>query len=300
MLRLILLCICFLTSMFGNDKKAMDDIFPLYSQNVIDLGFELPKPFGISLIYSHIEQDYLINDLDASVNGSRVIDAEFTYVDYARAKSDTVQVRADLMLFPFLDLFVTAGQVEATVPLNIRLDGTTLFNQIGGDSSRCGGRLEPLECKLLGKDISFDATAQVDGYSYTLGTVFFTHFRNFIFALPIAYTWANMDKSETTRRTLVINPRIGGNIDFKEFGNLSLYVGAGYMDLDQYSNGTYTYPLENGKNIDIKYRAHQENKDKWNALVGGTLSIGKSYLFTLETGFLGSRQSVMTMFNYRF
>ena len=40
-----------------------DRILPLYAQNVLELGFELPLPFSVSLIPNSMQQDVLMKEL---------------------------------------------------------------------------------------------------------------------------------------------------------------------------------------------------------------------------------------------
>ena len=75
--------------------QKYDRALPLRAQSVIDLGYDLPRPFGISIIPVMMRQDMSQTDLDISINNGPVSSIDF--VDFATpsAESNTLQVKLD-------------------------------------------------------------------------------------------------------------------------------------------------------------------------------------------------------------
>lgn len=119
-----------------------DSPLPLFAQDVIDKGFSLPNPFGISIIYSETRQNMTISDLSAGfsgLTGGQTRPIEFVTFDNNYSHSETPQLKVDAWVFPFLNVFATVGKVNGMAHVEFELDGTTLVNNA---DIKCSGLIQ--------------------------------------------------------------------------------------------------------------------------------------------------------------
>lgn len=77
-----------------------------------------------------------------------------------------------------------------------------------------------------------------------------------------------------------------------------MYVGANYLNTELEVAGTVVTP--DGL-LEIDYTIDQENKDKWNALLGANWNINKCWSWSIEyDGFVGSRDTFITSVSFRY
>ena len=134
--------------------------FPFMAQDVIDLGFDLPNPYGVAVIPALIRQELVLEDLSIAINGSDFVDIDF--VDFGRPEVEnaTVQVKGDVWVFPFLNVYATVGALngEATIPISVV--GEDLFPDI------CNS---PLPLPACSTTYSAVATPDYHGSNISLG-----------------------------------------------------------------------------------------------------------------------------------
>ena len=93
------------------EKEIWPRALPFFAQEVLDLGFDLPKTFGIAIIPNTISQDLTLKNLKVGINDSEMVAIDFVQFGSARAHNDNLQIKADVWLFPFLNLYVTYGKM---------------------------------------------------------------------------------------------------------------------------------------------------------------------------------------------
>ena len=104
---------------------------PFLAQKVIDEGYDLPLPYGIGLVYAHMDQQQLLTDLQAGFNGDPQEPFEFVAFEKAKLISDTVSNKADVWLFPFMNVFVNVGNIDGDAPMDVVLDGNGMLERPG-------------------------------------------------------------------------------------------------------------------------------------------------------------------------
>ena len=271
-----------------------DHPLPFFGQDVIDLGFELPLPFGISVIPAAFEQDLTLSDLRIGLGGEadRPIDA--LNFDNPSVKNTALQLKFDAWLFPFMNVFATVGQVDgrATVPLS--LAGADLLPE------RCDRPVgAPAFC-----DRVFSATAKPDyeGTNWSIGTTLAMGWDRFFAVLPLVYAVSDIDILDTNVDAINISPRIGINAEMGRYGDIALFLGGTYLKAEIEVAGSISFadPTSPGEQLNLSYRLIEENKDPWNAVVGGNWQITPRWGILLEAGFGGSREDVIAGITYRF
>lgn len=273
--------------------KHWDRALPLYAQNVIDKGYSLPKPYGISIVYTDTYQYMDITGLNVGINGSQKYPIDFVSFHHNSNDSQSPQLKLDAWLFPFMNVFGSVGKISGTADLGIQFSGDDLVGQLGTD---CGGRIKPLVCRLRGKDPLYNVTAELSGNNYTVGTILATGWHDYFFTLPMSVTYADMRKNDAEGLIVNITPRIGKVFPFTASQSVALYAGATYNDSTLTLKGTYTY-----EGVGIDYTVDQSNVDKWSGLVGLNYTFNRDWYISAEYGWVKNRKhQFISTLNRRF
>lgn len=280
----------------GDDApRIWDHKLPFLAQKVLDEGYDLPLPYGVGLIYAYVDQDQLINNLQVGLNGSEIIPFEFVSFENVVSKSDSLQLRYDTWLFPFMNVYAMVGKTKGDAPLDVLLDGNGMLEHL--DVS-CGGIINNPLCNLLGgKTITLPIEATFSGKTYSVGMVLAGGWKSYFVTLPFNWTYADMDTTDSDGEIVTVSPRVGKLINLGNKGNLALFVGGNYIKSDLTVVGQVG--LEDLLTID--YVIDQENKDKWNAVIGGNWDINRNWSIAMEyNGFTGSREAYIASLTWRF
>lgn len=285
-------------------KREWPHRFPIFGQKVYDLGADLPLPWGVSVIPVWNRQEQIISDLRASINGGGVIETGFVNFEALTSETTSLQIKGDLWLFPFLNVFATVGHVKGDVaaPLSFRVGDLIEVVDPGG---LCTGLLAPSFCD---SNISATIKAKVDTTTAALGIVPAVGYENFFFTVPITYSWAFIDAIEgSPAETFLVSPRIGYTVPIRESGGrLGVYFGGTYLKSMNtiLSDFNYTIPADTpvvgGRDINIRYQVTQETRDPWNYVVGFNWNITNDMSFGLEAATGGSRDQIVSSFSKRF
>ena len=266
---------------------------PFLAQAVIDEGYDLPLPFGIGLVYANVEQKMLLDELQVGINGRDEEPFEFVAFENAEAHSESLQVKLDAWLFPFMNVFALFGKVEGDAPMDILLDGNDMLAHLEHD---CSGLPPDALCLLLeDKVITLPITAPFSGETYGLGMTLAGGWNNWFVAIPGSVTYADMHGTSTEGLAVTVTPRFGRVLNMGRKGNLALFAGGNYLYADLTVAGSVAY-----EGLTIDYTIEQENKDPWNALVGFNWDINKRVSWAVEyNGFVGSRDAFITSVVWR-
>lgn len=267
---------------------------PFLAQQVIDLGFELPNPYGIALIPAAIQQDLILDNLVIGINGPP--DTEIDFVDFGTPSVDntTVQLRADAWIWPFLNASLSVGTFDGKAVVPLAIQGADLFPGV------CGVAPQAPICTTV-----FEATAfpEYHGENITLGVNAAVGWKQFFFTLPITYAWTSVNIIDTNVEALNVSPRMGMTFDAGDEGTLAFFVGAMYLRAEVDLAGSITFDTPggpSGETTTITYEIRQRNKDRWNYLLGFNWEINRRWNINAEGGFGGSRDSLIAGVTYRF
>jgi len=253
--------------------------FPIWAQEAIDLGHELPKPYGFSMTYMKMEQPLIVDSVAFSGIGP-VID-EFVKVGTSNAQqeSETLTFRGDLWVLPFLNVYGILGYTQGS-----SIAVVNPFIDIGSG--------------LPVGEFPFELNFK--GITYGAGTTIVGGIDNWFALLDVNYTNTALDILDGEISSIVVSPRVGYRWKFKGH-DMQLWTGAMYQNVEQTFEG-------NLNDIDInlpgrwsngKFKVEQHLEDKWNTLVGGQAAITNNVDLLMEAG-LGTRRSMMVSLGYRF
>jgi hypothetical protein len=283
----------------GEDApRIWDRRLPFLAQQVVDKGYDLPLTYGIGVTYADVTQDMLLDSLEVGINGNEEEPFDFVSFENAESESDSLNLKLDAWLFPFMNVFVLLGKIDGKAPMDIFLDGNGMLDQLGTDCTPGPGPPNPL-CTLL-EDETFllEIEADFKGNTYGLGTVLAGGWSNWFVTIPLSVTYADMDGKDTEGLAYTATPRGGRVLNLGRKGNLALFVGGNYLRTDLTVRGTETTP--DGL-LEIDYTIDQENEDEWAALLGFNWDINRRFSWAAEyNGFVGSREAFITSVVWRY
>jgi hypothetical protein len=282
-------------------------VFPLFGKRVTAKGYDLPLPLGVSLQYYYVTQPVRIEELSLSGNDNPLQPVDFVKFKDADSAVHVMSVRADLWLFPFLNIYglFTGGLGNTTVDVE-----------------------EPIE---LVSSVDFDTIGGGFGMVAAWGV------KNFFFSVDTNFVWSNVDIVEDTVFTWVTGLRAGYNFRFKNRMSLGLWAGTMYQYfnndtkgsigladavgkepgevLDEFEDEIASWPpgpdkiaaeqllaelreRDPGDTV-VNYRLDKSPVYPWNLVVGLQWEIDKHWLLRTEAGLIG-RWSALFAVNYRF
>ena len=243
---------------------AMADSGPLFMKDMLG-GREFYEPWGIGVDFYTMDQHYRIKQLQFDLPGVSLDDPSLLKV---RNKVQHFDVKLDVWLTPFLNVFAILGHIDAdtTVDLsNVPVAGL------------------PFPLRKL--PVSYDGTVYGGGATLAYGgDHWFT---------SVTGTWTDTSLSgdfDSSVKTFTAQPRIGTLWD-----KWSFWVGGLYLDTEEKHSGVVDLPVLGS----VPFAVELEASDKWNAAVGAGYSFSTKATLTMEVGF-GNRDHTLFNFTYRF
>lgn len=255
--------------------------FPIMSDkmaaNISKRGNQLPPPFGVMYITNWMDSDWKFQSASVSLGNSPYID-----IDAAENATMDLQVqtnggKADLWVFPFLDIMVGAGKVDVDAQLGLRDIPVSWVPGIGGGTTVYGDKIIPMK---------------FDGNYYSIGGVLAGAYKRFYGAVDFSWvkTDLNGDASLSTSGfwTFTAAPKIGYNAGLSQ-----IYVGARYLSKNEHYTGSI--PLASGQplNFDVKI-----STDSWVGNFGLRTVIRNHWEVLMESA-IGKRYQITGGFGYR-
>ncbi|MBT4520543.1 MAG: hypothetical protein HOC23_11100 [Halieaceae bacterium] len=273
---------------------------PFFAQNVIDLGFDLPNPYGIAIVPLVVDQDLELEGLEVGFNGQPREVIDFVQLGMADAENVSLQLKADVWLLPFMNVFATVGTIngDTRVPLGFAVADLVDFI---GRPGLCSGIVQAPVCSEY---IEAVVKTDYEGYNFTLGTNLAMGWDRYFVTLPISYTWSDIDITDSRIEALNVSPRFGFTNGVGKAGMLAIFVGATYLDADVDVTGTLAVDTSgiagSSDSLLIDFKISQRNKDKWNYLAGFNWDLDKHWSLHAELGFGGSRENIIASLTHRF
>ncbi|WP_305374275.1 TonB-dependent receptor [Photobacterium leiognathi] len=264
-----------LTSSFS---YAQSFTLPIWKEEAQALGYELPKPIGFNLSYMALEQNIDVNSID--LKGLPIWIPELDMqAEQGSQTSEVLTLRADMWLFPFLNLYVLGGKMTGTSETAVNV-----HNKFLGDY-----RIDNFKLDL-------------DGYLYGGGVVLAGGYKQIFGLVDISYTETELTVIDGSISAWVISPRIG--YDFYQQGlPLRVWGGAMYQNVEQSLSGKLSDlnlpPFIENIAKNGTFHIEQQLSTPWNPILGMQYQINPNLYLLAEAGF-GDRTSLFTSIDFRF
>ena len=231
-------------------------LLPIWGKKVTQQGFKLPKSAGLSAQYFWQESDLIINNLQIGFNnGPKYSLDEIVRFDKAQSSTNAINVRPDIWLFPFLNVYAIFAQSNTSTAINagVWIPDSTDWKQI----------------------LTIDTKADFDATTFGLGITPTIGVGGFFLALDMNVAWSDISALEEPAFTFIFGPRIGKNITFKDPNrSLAIWAGGFRVKLNSGTNGSLNtsdlFPVDEwGQKVDVGYSKVAESQQKVDAWWSG-------------------------------
>ncbi len=215
----------------GQKQKELSDslkateypyALPILGAQVTARGYDLPYSAGVGLNYLWQESAIIIEDLFVGFNNGPMYDLnEIIRFDDATSTASGFNIRPDIWLFPFLDVYFLMSKAKTSTAIDAGVwvpDANNVWNEVASFSTKA----------------EFDATGFGFGLTPTFGV------GGGFMALDMNVTWQSISSLDKPVMTFVFGPRMGKSFKFKNNpqSNITLWVGGFRLHLNSETNGS--------------------------------------------------------------
>ena len=252
-------------------RVNLDRKFPIWGKEVRKRGFDLPRAWGLSLLYTDMNTDMDFTSFE--INGEQeAIEAIFDPDGSGISVNATnTQVRGDLFVLPFLNVMLLGGTADATGSLTI-------------NTTELGEDFIGLPPTLTG-DVDLDLTMGGVGLATAVG------YKNFFAAIAATYMVTLTSGADTESEILSFTPLMG-----YQFLNARarLMFGVEYLDMAKTMEGSI--PLDDGEVLDFRIGVDQE---AWAYRVGVMKEFGSHWEGMFSYSWGDTRDGWTVLWGYR-
>lgn len=291
-----------------SDSADSGRTFPIWGDEARARGYSIPLPFGVNLSYMNMRQNVDVESIaltGLSFGGNPIPDDLFQIgVGDTRERSETENLRLDMWVFPFLNVYGIIGHTKGSSVSQISVDadpsqyGRRDPNRLIASAVHAGYESGALQ--------DLDFTLNFEGTTWGSGITLAGGYQNWFALLDTNYTQTNFDILDGKISALTVSPRVGYRFEFQGISgpsHLSLWVGSMYQDVEQEFKGNLSdlnlpaalsSVVEDGR-FDVK----QHLSSPWNMLLGAQYEITQNFNVLTEFGF-NDRNSFFVAGEYRF
>lgn len=290
-------CLAALATASAQEAPEQTDEPSLWERLAAERGVTLPPRFGVGLIYVGYSHDIQIDELQISADDGRRGGIDFIQSDNSEMTNRQLQLRADAWLLPFVNVFAQIGTADNSLSTNVTVDGEDIVAFVG-DESRCDPDASPRPALC---DQTFTAVGKQDpgGEVYTLGALLALG-RGPYFAIGgAAFTWADLDTSDSPMETLALTPRVGRRFNLGDDGELAVYVGGLHIDTSVAFSRSVNVQTPDGGTV-VTLTADISNRDPWSYVLGANWDMHNGWNLQGELGYGASRDGFIASLTRRF
>ncbi|HDG7898132.1 TPA: hypothetical protein PCK40_005837 [Klebsiella quasipneumoniae] len=294
------------------EPDQSDSYFPIWGEEARARGYSIPLPYGVNLSYMNIRQDIMVDSITFSglKLGNHPIPSDMFAIDagHTREKSKTENLRLDMWVFPFLNVYGLVGHTRGSSVSQVSVDSVP--SQFRGLDRVIAGAVHQLY--QSGKLQNIDFTLDFKGTTWGTGFTLAGGYGNWFGLVDTNYTRTDFDILDGSISAVTVSPRVGYRFSFQGIegpSHLSLWVGSMYQDVQQEFKGDLAdlhmppelQPLIAAVNKDGegKFDVKQKLTSPWNMLIGAQYEVTKNFNVLTEFGF-NDRNSFFVSGEYRF
>ena len=295
------------------EPDESDSYFPIWGEEARARGYSIPLPYGVNLSYMNIRQDIMVDSITFSglKLGNHPIPSDMFAIDagHTREKSKTENLRLEMWVFPFLNVYGLVGHTRGSSVSQVSVDSDP--SQFRGLDRVIAGAVHQLY--QSGKLQKIDFTLDFKGTTWGTGFTLAGGYGNWFGLVDTNYTRTDFDILDGSISAVTVSPRVGYRFSFQGIdgpSHLSLWVGSMYQDVQQEFKGSLndlSMPsplLQNMVNLanqdhNGRFEVKQHLQSPWNVLVGAQYELTQNFNITTEFGF-AERNSFFISGEYRF
>lgn len=209
--------------------ERWSSFLPLLAEEARKRGVELPLPFGVSLVYYHLERDIEVTDVRIGRNGNPPRSVTEVAQFSSGSRVDNLNLKVDVWLLPFLNLYGLVGWFhnDSTTNVRVSFEGpmgtplerslsvpTTIEGSVGGLGATLATGYPPfflvLDVNAFGSDLGFSEKLRGSIASGRAGYV------GAVAGMPMnAWLSATYWNTTTTVKDEVSDPETGETLQFE-------------------------------------------------------------------------------------
>lgn len=239
-------------------KTEYPYLLPIWGQKVTAKGFNLPYSAGLSVQYIWQESDLIIDNLEVGFNNGEMHNLDqIVKFDNATSIAQGVNIRPDVWLFPFLNVYGVFALSSPTTKVDYGIyvpDSSGSWNQI----------------LSLSSEAKFNATSFGFGLTPTIGV------GGGFMAFDMNFTWSDIEALDKPAFAFIFGPRFGKTFKLKKPEQaISAWVGGFRLSLNSGTSGSLNLnevlPVDElGSQLDDAYAKVDESQQQldawWNGL----------------------------------
>ncbi|MGC3944309.1 MAG: hypothetical protein QM762_07305 [Chryseolinea sp.] len=194
---------------------------PIWGKKAAARGFNLPYSAGLGINYLWQESDLVIENLQVGFNNNPMRDlSEVVRFDKATSTAQGLNIRPDIWLFPFLNVYGIIAKSKPSTEVNYGI----YVPDAGGNWN------EVISLKSVAE---FDATTVGFGLTPTMGV------GGGWMALDMNFSWSDIAALEKPAFAYVFGPRFGKSVKFrKKDRNFTGWVGGFRLKINTGTTGS--------------------------------------------------------------
>ena len=194
---------------------------PIWGKKAAAKGYHLPYSAGIGINYLWQESELIIDELKVGFNNGPKYDLdEIIRFDDATATANAINIRPDIWLFPFLNVYGIFAQAKTSTEISAGV--------YVPDSSNNPTQITSFQTKA-----EFDATSVGFGFTPTMGI------GGGWLALDMNVAWTDVSALEKPVFTFIFGPRMGKTFAFKKpERNVAIWVGGFRVKFSSETSGS--------------------------------------------------------------
>lgn len=289
-----------------------ESTFPIWGDEARARGYSIPLPFGIGINYMNMRQNIDVDSIGFSglALGNHAIPTDMFNIDagHTREQSKTENLRLDMWVFPFLNIYGIVGHTRGSSVSNVSVDA---------DPSRYTGVDRVIASSVhqlyqSGELQDIDFVLDFKGTTWGTGFTLAGGYQNWFALVDTNYTRTDFDILDGKISALTVSPRVGYRFSFQGpagQSHLGVWLGTMYQDVQQEFRGSLDdldmpaalQPLINSvnQNGDGRFDVKQKLTSPWNMLIGTQFEMTPNFNLLTEFGF-NQRNSFFVAGEYRF
>ncbi|EBT2064770.1 hypothetical protein R2946_000246 [Salmonella enterica] len=286
--------------------------FPIWGDEAKARGYSIPLPFGVNVSYMNMRQNIDVESISFSglALGNHAIPTDMFNIDAGstRERSKTENLRLDMWVFPFLNIYGLVGHTRGSSVSKVSVDADP--SRYTGVDRLIASSVHQLNQSGDLKDIDF--ILDFKGTTWGTGITLAGGYENWFALVDTNYTRTDFDILDGKISALTVSPRVGYRFRFQGpvgESHLSLWVGSMYQNVQQEFRGSLSdlhmpaelQPLINtvNQNDNGRFDVKQKLTAPWNMLIGSQYEITPHFNVLTEIGF-NERNSFFIAGEYRF
>lgn len=281
----------------GTSDARKDPLFPLWAEAARRRGAPLPLPFGVGVVAVRDQEGVFGDSLSVRLAKGQAPPSDAHLISVPAVTFDNVgstkslQLKADVWVLPFLNLFATVGKVEGDVAIDVLIDADALLPPpICTPVDPCGV-----------KHLRFDTP--LENTTTTLGATLVYGSRTWFVGLTGSRTISVADDSDRSDISSTnIGLRAGPRLVLGDRIQLEPYLGVSYFHLDAEVRGVAQLDdaFPDGDALVVRYDARVENIDDYSVAIGVNAEVGEHLYLQAEYGRADSGDRFILSTTWRF